>query len=193
MSPTMKLSQELSDSMRLSTDDEWMGDLTEDFDKDDTLTRTIKRKGSEGAKCISPPKNSKPSQLIVNPFLARRGLDFAANSKVTNKRSAFESPGTLRTQCRTDSPRSYPSGTSSRQPQRITVEKEADVSFGDFDDFDGLNCSQIEMEAIVSSQRCDVKKHLADDVFGSDDDDDDKDDFGDFDGISDDELADAVR
>lgn len=190
LTPTMKLSQELSDSMRLSTDDEWMADLTEDFDEAETSTTNIKRKGSDGSKCISPPKISKPSQLIVNPLLARRGLDFASNSKVTTKRSAFESPGTLRTQCRTESPRSYPSGTSSRQPQPITVEKEANISFGDFGDFDGLNCSQIEMEAIVSSQRCDVKKHLTEDVFGSDD---GEDDFGDFDGISDDELADAVR
>ena len=71
-----------------------------------------------------------------------------------------------------------------------SVAGDADISFGDFDDFDGLNCSQIEEEAIVISQRCDVKKNLAEDVFGSED---DEDDFWDFDGISDDELVSAVR
>ena len=183
MTPTMKLSQELSDSMRLSTDDEWMAE-TENFDESETVATSIKRTGSEGPSCVSPPKIIKSSQLLV-----RRGLDFEANSTMTGKRPAFESPATLRTRCQTDSPRSYPAGTSSKQPHSITVEGEAEISFGGFeDDFDGLNCSQIEREAI-SLQRYNVKKHLTEDVFGSDDDPD----FGDFDGISDDELAIAVR
>ena len=65
----------------------------------------------------------------------------------------------------------------------------AEISFGDCDDFDGLNCSQIEKEAIISSQICSVKKNLAGDLFGSED---DEDDLWDDDGIPDDEIAGAL-
>ena len=92
-------------------------------------------------------------------------MEEEGNSKTTGKRSALESPASLRTKCYTVSPTSYPPGTRSKQPQHlITVEEEeADVSFGGFDDsFGGLNCSLIEREAmaIISSQSRDVLKHL---------------------------------
>ena len=158
--------------------------------KEPESNTTIKRKSSEGSNYFSPSKISKSSQIVTNQSPTRGDLDFEAKAKVTAKRSACESPDTLRTRCFTESPRSYPSGTSSKKPRRLTVEDETEISFGDCDDFDGLNCSQIEKEAIISTQICDVKKNLAEDVFGSED---DEDDLWDDDGISDDELADAVR
>ena len=157
--------------------------------KEPESNTTIKRKSSEGSNYFSPSKISKSSQILTNPSSARGDLEFEAKGKVTAKRSACESPDTLRSRCYTESPRSYPSGTCSKQPRRLTVEDETEKSFGDCDDFDGLNCSQIEKEAIISTQICDVKKNLKEDLFGSED---DEDDLWDDDGIPDDELAGAL-
>jgi len=173
-----KLSQELADSMKLSSmDDEWMSELSEDFD-DENFTVAVspsKRKGTETQNSFSPPKLLKESSSVINKkLLVCKELEFATSTQISSngKRPAFESPATLRTSCRIESPRSYPQGTSSKQPEPDIM----DDSFGDVD------CSLVEHQAIISTQR----KNMAD-VFGSDD------DFGDDDGISDDELATLVR
>ena len=175
-----KLSQELADSLKFSSkDDEWMSELSEDFDDDNCAVAIspIKRKGSDTQNSFSPPKLLKESSssIVNKKLLVCKELEFATSTQVSKgKRPAFESPATLKTSCRIESPRSYPPGTSSRQPEPDIM----DDSFGDVD------CSLVEHQAIISSQR----KNMAD-VFGSDD----EDDFGDDDGISDDELASLVR
>ena len=181
----MKLSQELSQSMSILTDDEfdeWTEEITESLDNADTPTTNIKTKDADERTCTSPPKIAHAKYMHGTGI-----LDFTSNS---GKRSAVECSLTLKARCQTDSPRSYPEGTSSRQPQPI-IEEEEGVSFSGFDDFESLDCSQIEKEAIAISQREEAKiNHLIEDMDWSDYDDED---FWDSDGISDEEFADAIR
>ena len=75
--------------------------------------------------------------------------------------------GCYRTNCKTESPRSFPPGTSSKQPIA--------PDFNDMDDdddaFADVDLSLVEEQAIISSQR-----KLMADAFGSDDDGDFEDD-----------------
>ena len=222
-----KLSQELSTSMRLSNNDEWMADLTEDFDEVDSKIAISpgKRKGPAVQNTFSPSKLLKEN---FNKTWGINEMEFTTSTQVRGKRAALESPATLRTACRTQSPRSYPPRTSSKQPSPLVAGQQLQMGdFGDFDDdfedvncsllekeamtqvtlkeeaknsmisededdafgdFDGINCSMLEQEAIMCSQRDEAKRNIAN-VFGISDDDE----FGDEDGVSDDELADAVR
>merc|ERR1711915_537630 len=177
-----KLSQELSDSMKLSETDEWMTELNEDWNQGKTDSCLVaspdKRKAVDETTNSSSSKLFKENNAGIKLNAAKKILEFSNVLPQTSKRPALVSPSTFRTNCHTESPRSYPPGTSSRQPIAY--------HFNDMDDDDSfadVDLSLVEEQAIISSQR-----KLNADVFGSDEDDDFEDD-----GVSDDELADVIR
>ena len=161
-----KLSKKLGDSLKMMSDDDlWLGELTEDFD--DVKQSPSKRKGSSNDNSFSPSKISRSNATgaVVNKFLNN------ASHNSSSKRQASDSPFSFRTQCYTNSPSSYPRATSTQQPQPVSPLQ--------FDDsFDDLDCSALEQEAIISSQRVETEKgritktsqELLTAAFGSDED-----------------------
>ena len=208
LTPT-KLSQMFSDSMRdwetqdtlfeevkagrgdIELSDDSDIDVFSDTAPDPNITEDLispgKRKANSSARFLSP-KQIKP--LRTSSTLASRNL---SQSKAWNldestfqadllrsKRPACDSPASYQSTCKFNSPLTY--GVNRSQPQPGTPQ------WGE-DSFSELNCSQLETEAIASSQQVEARKNMVD-VFGSDESDDALDNL---DEDSDDELAQAVK
>jgi len=204
LTPT-KLSQMFSDSMKDWDAEDTLfeevkaarDDISDDSDMDvfsdnspdpkvlEDLISPGKRKASASTSILSS-KQLKP--IRTSSTLASRNLSQAWNLDETafqadllrSKRPACDSPATYQSTCKFNSPLTYAS--SRVQPQPNTPQ------WGE-DSFHDLNCSQLETEAIASSQVVEARKNMVD-VFGSEESDDALDNLEDD---SDDELAQAVK
>eukprot|EP00092_Neocalanus_flemingeri_P026030 GFUD01028215.1.p1 GENE.GFUD01028215.1~~GFUD01028215.1.p1 ORF type:complete len:1265 (+),score=407.13 GFUD01028215.1:55-3849(+) len=206
LTPT-KLSQIFSDSMRdWDTEDTLFeevkagretDDLSGDSDNDvfsdtcpdpnitEDLISPSKRKATTYPTFLSP-KQIKP--IRTSSTHASRNLSQAWNldesafqgDLLRTKRPACDSPASYQSTCKFNSPLTY--GGNRAQPQPGTPQ------WGE-DSFSELNCSQMETEAIASSQQVEARKNMVD-VFGSDESDDALDNL---DEDSDDELVQAVK
>merc|ERR1719233_811257 len=166
-----------------------------------------KRKTTTSSSFFSP-KHMKP--LRTSSTIASRNLSQSWNkvdktdvrsNVVRSKRSACDSPATYQSTCMLNSPLTYASSRAQPQPSTPqyatttnSINHKGDIQpetpqWGD-DSFQDINCSQLEAEAIASSQMVEARKNMID-VFGSDDSDDDA--LCNLDDDSDDELAQAIK
>ena len=94
-----KLSQELSDSMRLSCDEEWMTELNEDWSQETEaclVSSPDKRKAQDEASSFSPSKLFKENNAGVKLNAAKKILEFNNVMSHSSKRPAPISPATFR-------------------------------------------------------------------------------------------------
>merc|ERR1719431_790412 len=166
-----------------------------------------KRKATTSSSFFST-KQMKP--LRTSSTIASRNLSQSWNkvektnvksNVLRSKRTACDSPATYQSTCMLNSPLTYASNRAQPQPSTpqyattttTSITHKGDIQpetpqWGD-DSFQDINCSQIEAEAIASSQMVEAKRNMID-VFGSDDSDDALDNLDDD---SDDELAQAIK
>merc|ERR1719431_1548395 len=161
-----------------------------------------KRKATTSSSFFST-KQMKP--LRTSSTIASRNLSQSWNkvektnvgsNVLRSKRTACDSPATYQSTCMMNSPLTYASNRAQPQPstpQYFTTTHKGDTQpetpqWGD-DSFQDINCSQLEAEAIASSQMVEARKNMID-VFGSDDSDDALDNLDDD---SDDALAQAIK
>merc|ERR550517_1656840 len=129
--------------------------------------RSLARVASEPLPGLSP--NTVQSPVLSSNSISKPGLEKLGLAPLERaKRVAADSPASYRTACATSSPATY-------QVTRVAPGLQQ-AFFDPEDSFSGLDCSQLEDEAIPASQALEVRRNLEMDIFGTDDEEEKKED-----------------